>query len=225
MSKIYSLALIMTVLCNILLFSTISMASADNFSYSVSEGDKIPYQVTILDNGSSPAWLTAWGLSLSVGSEIYIQIVSCPETPTKSWGAEFDIQIVTDTENGTTYWGQNLIFSDNTSYWKNDSFNRDYNIETTVYEFSLEGDIGTFVRNNPLTSEDKYEIVTFDINTGLLITYEEKSDNGIIYVGFDISHIRIEKVATSSSPSFELPLVLFGCGVLVVVFRSRKTWQ
>jgi hypothetical protein len=62
----------------LMLFSSLMPVTAVVYPYSVSTGDKLPYNVTALKNGSYTGWLMVWGVNLSVGDNFFMEIFDRP---------------------------------------------------------------------------------------------------------------------------------------------------
>ena len=97
----------------IMLFSSVIPTKAVIYPYSVETGDKIPYNCTILKNGSYTGWLMVKGLNLSSGDNFEMEIFDRPANPTLPYGTQFTIRFVKGEENGDTFSAQSVIFTNN----------------------------------------------------------------------------------------------------------------
>ena len=101
----------------LMLFSSLMPVTAVVYPYSVSTGDKLPYNVTVLKNGSYTGWLMVKGLNLSAGDNFYMEIFDRPANPTTPYGTQFTIRFVKGDENGDTFPAQSVVFTNNKTYW------------------------------------------------------------------------------------------------------------
>jgi hypothetical protein len=203
-------------LSGLILFSSLAPVTATVYPYSVSTGDKIPYHVTELKNGTYTGWLMIWGINLSKGDNFFMEIFDRPANPTLPYGTQFTIRFVEGDDNGVTFSAQSVIFTNNKTYWEDTGTNKTYDIGGTIYSYAYEGNIATW---SWTTDADNLVTVTFDITDGLLQSYERKTENFAFY-GY--THFKYEKGNTSSIPSFELPVSILGMFVLMAVIRYRK---
>ncbi len=200
----------------LVLFSSLMPVTAVVYPYSVTTGDKIPYNVTALKNGSYTGWLMVWGINLSVGDNFFMEIFDRPANPTTPFGTEFTIRFVKGDNNGVTFAANSVIFTNNKTYWESSATNSSFDVGGTIYSFTYEGDIATW---SWTTDADNFVTVKFDINDGLLQSYERKTEN---FNSYGYTHFKYEKGGTSSIPSFELPISIISLFIVLAVIRKRK---
>ncbi|MHA1977876.1 MAG: hypothetical protein ACW98F_03775 [Candidatus Hodarchaeales archaeon] len=216
MNKRTYFAISNVILSGLIVFASTIPVTAVEYSYSVSTGDKIPYNITELENGSYNGWLWVWGLNVSDGDNIFMQIFDRPATPTTPFGSQFTIRFVKGNENGIEFTGQSLIFTNNKTFWENSLTNNSFDVGGTIYAYSHEGDIATW---SWTTDADNFVTVKFDINDGLLQSYERRTDDFSFY---NYTYLKYVKGSKSSIPSFELPISIIGLFIVLAVVRTRK---
>jgi hypothetical protein len=199
-----------------MLFSSLMPVTAVVYPYGVSTGDKLSYNVTVLKNGSYTGWLIVKGLNLSVGDNFYMEIFDRPANHTTPYGTQFTIRFVKGEENGDTFPANSVIFTNNKTYWQDTGTNDSFDVGGTIYSYSYEGDIATW---SWTTDADNFVTVKFNINDGILTSFERKTDN---FLGYGYTHFKYVKGSTSGIPGFELPLSIISLFALMTVIRSRK---
>ena len=204
-----------TFLLTLILFSPLLSVTAVDYPYSASIGDKIPYNITELNNGSYDGWLWVWGLNISAGDNFFMQMFDRPAIPTTPFGSEFSIRYVKGNDNGKEFSGQSLIFTNNKTYWENSLTNSSFDVGGTIYSYTHEGDIATW---SWTTDADNFVTVKFNINDGLLQSYERRTDDFNFY---NYTYVKFVK-RSSTIPGFELPVFIIGLFIVVTVIRNRK---
>jgi len=207
---------LITFLVGFLFFSSTTSVMGAEYPYSVSTGDKISYNVTILKNGTDADWLIVKGLNLSKGDNFYIEIFDRPANPSFPYGSEFEIRFVKGDDNGDSFQGNSMIFTSNTTFWESSSTNKSFDVGGTIYSYTYEGNLATWAWT---TDADNFVIVTFDITDGLLQSFERKTDNFAFY-GY--THFKFLKGSKSSIPGLELPIFAIGMLFIVLVIRRNK---
>ncbi len=213
--RIILLSPIVLLITLILLSSTVSI-SAVTYPYSVEIGDKITYNVVELKNGTNADWLIVKGLNLSKGDNFHIEIFDRPANPTIPFGTEFEIRFVKGEENGDPFPGNSMIFSNNKTYWQHSSTNSSFDVGGTIYSYTYEGDVATW---SWTTDADNFVTVKFDINDGLLKSFERKTDNFGFY-GF--THFKFVKGSKSPIPGFELSVTAISILIVANVLRRKR---
>jgi hypothetical protein len=199
----------------LMLFSSLMPVTAVVYPYSVSTGDKLPYNVTALKNGSYTGWLMVWGVNLSVGDNFFMEIFDRPANPTTSFGSQFDIRFVKGDENGVVFQANSVIFTNNKTYWQDSGTNSSFDVGGTIYSYSYEGDIATW---SWTTDADNFVTVKFNINDGILTSYERKTE---AFSSYGYTHFKYVK-GSSSIPGFELPLSIISLFIVITVIRNHK---
>ena len=199
-----------------MLFSSLMPVTAVVYPYSVSTSDKLPYNVTVLKNGSYTGWLMVKGLNLSAGDNFYMEIFDRPANPTTPYGTQFTIRFVKGDENGDTFPAQSVVFTNNKTYWQDTATNNSFDVGGTIYSYAYEGDIATW---SWTTDADNFVTVKFNINEGILTSYERKTENFGFY-GY--THFKYVKGSGSPIPSFELPISIISLFIVISVIRNRK---
>lgn len=197
-----------------LLAGTTSNVTAVNYPYSVSIGDKIPYKVTILRNGTSVEPLFVKGLNLTEGDSFDMEIYdSSTVNPTSYWGLEFDVRFVKGDEKGIVFGAQSILFTSNKTFW--DSYtNTSQDIGGTQYQVTIENNTGIF---SWTTNADNIITVKFDTNNGQMTTFERKTTSS----AFNYTHFKFEK-GTASTPGFEIVIVLPAILFFTTIFMIRN---
>lgn len=203
-------------LASLIILSTMSTATAVTYPYSVSTGDKITYNITELKNGTYSGWLMVWGINMSKGDTVKLEVYDRPANPAFPYGSEFTLRFVEGDTNGDTFPGHSMIFSNNKTYWQNSISNNSFDVGGTIYSYSLEGDTASW---SWTTDADNYVKITFDINDGLLRTFERKTENDVFY-GY--THLKFVKGDKSIIPSFDIPITIAGLFIGITVIKQRK---
>ena len=209
-----NLYIVILFLGSVLVSSTVSVSAAV-YPYSVSTGDKIAYNVVELKNGTDVDWLIVKGLNLSRGDNFFMEIFDRPANPTTAFGTDFTIRFVKGEENGDTFPGNSLIFSNNKTYWQ-DSTNLTFDVGGTIYSYTYEGDTATW---SWTTDADNFVKVTFDINDGLLQSFERKAEDFNLY---GHTHFKFVKGSISPIPSFEVPVTIASIFLVTIILRNKR---
>jgi hypothetical protein len=80
----------------------------------------------------------------------------------------------------------------------------------------MEGDIATWAWT---TDADNFVTVKFNINDGLLQSYERKTEN---IMSYGYSHFKFVKGSESPIPGLEAPVATISCLFIAMVIRKKR---
>jgi hypothetical protein len=212
--------LLMIITISIFVFSIItntSLVSAVNYPYSVEIGDKLDYHVDILKNGTvvKPAYV--YGLNLTEGDNFQMEIFDGMANSTSYTGADFTVRFLKDSETSIKYPGTGFLYTNNATFWES----------YTDTKSDIGGQIYQLTRSNNSISyswtqnADNFVKIQFDPNTGIISTYERKSDSP----AYNYTHFKFSKGTgdiLSNIPGFEYPVVLVSFLTFVTISIQLK---